>query len=73
MVDIRLTQEEEEQLQAAGQQIAALRKTIQQMKRAGLDVTAEEEQLEYAENLRKGFLREFGTSRSRGGGATRPR
>lgn len=65
MVDIRLTGEEEQELRALEPTIKSLKDTIMKMKRIGVDVSAEEEALERAERLRKGFISEFGTRGTR--------
>lgn len=64
MVDIRLTSEEEQELRALEPTIKSLKDTIARMKRIGVDVSAEEDALERAERLRKGFISEFGSRRA---------
>jgi hypothetical protein len=58
---LQLTADQQQQLLDAGKNIQTLRVHIEQLKRAGLPVENLQTQLNKAEALRLGMLREFGT------------
>jgi hypothetical protein len=59
----KLTPEEEQTLRQNQATIATLRRVIKDLKAAGIDVSAEEAELERAERIRKGLLAKFGSQR----------
>ncbi len=60
---LQLTADQQNNLLLAGTAIQQLQAHIGQLERAGLPTAKLKEQLQKAEQLRLGMLREFGTSR----------
>lgn len=61
--DLTLTSEEQTVLRDAQRQVRELRAVVDRLERAGLDVTAERAELDRAEQLATGLLKEFGGRR----------
>ena len=58
-----LPDEQVKRLTSEAQNIEDVRAALAAAERAGLDVTALRERLDYLDNLRKGLLKEFGPGR----------
>lgn len=67
IAQFRLTAEEQAALEQLGRTAASLRQVVKQMKAAGLDVSTEEAELDRAEKIRAGLLKQFGSRRSNAG------
>lgn len=58
--EIKLSKEDIEGLKASGEGFTFLRKELNKMKKAGIDITVQLKQLDERDKLRKGLIREYG-------------